>query len=150
MGQRISPWECLGFGGGRVTMQLRKSPTCRVHLAAPVPLLSKRDMSLRLLVCCAVYALTVSFAFERLCSAADEQARDKQRGIALFEKTVKPLFEKQSFSCHSHASKKSSGGLVVDSLGALIAGGDSGPAVVPKKPAESLILNAIKRDEDFV
>ena len=37
------------------------------------------------------------------------------------------------------------GGLAVDSRAALLVGGDSGPALEPGKPAESLLIDAVKR-----
>lgn len=37
------------------------------------------------------------------------------------------------------------GGLAVDSREALLAGGDSGPAIVPGKPQASLLIDAVKR-----
>ena len=42
--------------------------------------------------------------------------------------------------------KKQKGGLRLDSLEAILKGGDSGPAVVPGKPAESLLVEAINFD----
>ena len=38
------------------------------------------------------------------------------------------------------------GGLFVDSFDGLIQGGDSGPAVVPGNPEESLLISALKHD----
>ena len=67
-----------------------------------------------------------------------------------FEKKIRPLLENNCFSCHSHKSGKSKGHLVVDSLGSLLKGGDSGPALVPGQPDKSLLLKAIGyQDEDL-
>src|SRR5712675_1609623 len=67
-----------------------------------------------------------------------------------FEKKIRPLLETNCFSCHSHKSGKSKGHLVVDSRGALLKGGDSGPAVVPGKTDASLLLKAVGyQDEDL-
>ena len=54
---------------------------------------------------------------------------------------VKPLLDSRCVSCHG--SEKVKGGLRLDSRAAAIKGGDSGPALVPGKPAESLILQAV-------
>ncbi len=78
------------------------------------------------------------------------RADDKARGEKLFSDTIKPLLQRQCLSCHSHAAKKTSGGLTLDSRGGLLAGGDSGPAIVPGKPDESLLVKAVRRDADFV
>ncbi len=67
-----------------------------------------------------------------------------------FEKQVRPLLTEKCFSCHSEAQKKNKGGLVVDSLAALLQGGDSGPAVVPGNPEKSKIIEAIRyKNEDL-
>src|SRR5438105_5010865 len=60
-----------------------------------------------------------------------------------FEKRVRPLLVEHCQSCHSTASKKQRGGLRLDSRAALLKGGDTGPAVVPGKPDESLLLRAV-------
>jgi hypothetical protein len=64
--------------------------------------------------------------------------------IAFFEMKVRPLLVEKCFGCHSEAQKKSKGGLLLDSRSALLAGGDSGPAIVPGKPEESRIIEAIR------
>jgi Protein of unknown function (DUF1549)/Protein of unknown function (DUF1553)/Planctomycete cytochrome C len=58
-----------------------------------------------------------------------------------FEQNVRPLLAEKCYACH--ADKKQKGGLRLDSLEAVLKGGDSGPAVVPGKPEESLIVEAI-------
>lgn len=58
---------------------------------------------------------------------------------------VEPVLKQHCFSCHSHAAGVMKGGLTLDSRSGWSQGGDSGPAVVPGKPAESLLLKAIKR-----
>jgi hypothetical protein len=67
-----------------------------------------------------------------------------------FNKKIRPLLETNCFTCHGHKSGKSKGHLVVDSLGALLKGGDSGPAIAPGRPEDSLLLKAVGyRDEDL-
>jgi hypothetical protein len=67
-----------------------------------------------------------------------------------FERSIKPILSENCFKCHSHSADKIKGGLVVDSLGGLVKGGDSGPAIVPGKPEESLLIKAISyADEDL-
>ena len=47
-------------------------------------------------------------------------------------------------NCYScHGDKKQKGGLRLDSFEAILQGGESGPAVVPGKPEESLLVEAI-------
>ena len=65
-----------------------------------------------------------------------------------FEKKIRPLLENNCFQCHSHKSGKSKGHLVVDTLGALLKGGESGPALVPGQPEKSLLIKAITYEDD--
>ena len=65
-----------------------------------------------------------------------QAARDK-----FFEQSVRPCSAEKCYSCHG--DKKQKGGLRLDSLQAIFKGGESGPAVVPAKPDESLLVEAI-------
>jgi mono/diheme cytochrome c family protein/septal ring factor EnvC (AmiA/AmiB activator) len=58
-----------------------------------------------------------------------------------FEKHVRTLLVEKCQSCHG--PEKPKGGLRVDSRAALLKGGDTGPAIVPGKPNESLLVKAI-------
>lgn len=53
-----------------------------------------------------------------------------------FENEVRPLLVKRCYECHS--ADEASGELQLDSLAAMLKGGESGPAVVPGKPEEML------------
>src|SRR5262249_34355779 len=53
----------------------------------------------------------------------------------------RPLLAENCQSCHG--GKKQKGGLRLDSLEAILKGGEAGPAVVPGKPDESLFVEAI-------
>ncbi len=65
----------------------------------------------------------------------------------LFQTRILPLLTQRCHECHSHASKKSKAGLMLDSLGALLKGGDSGPAVVPGDPEKSLLIRAVRQGD---
>src|SRR3954447_4206376 len=67
-------------------------------------------------------------------------------GIAFFEQKIRPVLVKECYSCHSSEARKVRGGLRVDSRDALLKGGDTGPAVVPGKPLDSLLLKALRQD----
>src|SRR5262249_28609503 len=66
-------------------------------------------------------------------------ARPSESKIEFFEKKVRPILVAHCYACHS-ADTKPSGGLRVDDRHGLLAGGDSGPAVIPGEPAKSLLL----------
>jgi cytochrome c553 len=62
-----------------------------------------------------------------------------------FESLVRPVLVEKCVRCHG--PEKSSGGLRLDSRKAMLQGGDSGPAIVEGKPAESLLLKAVRREK---
>jgi len=63
-----------------------------------------------------------------------------------FKERVLPLLTRHCHECHSHAAKKSRGDLVLDSLNAILTGGQSGPAIVPGEPEKSLLLKAVRHE----
>ncbi|ADB17992.1 protein of unknown function DUF1549 [Pirellula staleyi DSM 6068] len=65
-----------------------------------------------------------------------------------FEKRVRPVLAKHCYRCHSTESGKAEGNLRLDSRDSIRLGGDRGPAVVPHKPAESILLDAVKHVAD--
>src|SRR5258706_2985239 len=67
-------------------------------------------------------------------------------GAEFFEKNVRPLLAQQCQACHSSPTSPM-GGLRLDSREALLKGGARGPAIVPGKPAESLLLRAVRHTE---
>ncbi|MCY3846644.1 MAG: hypothetical protein OXH69_24245, partial [Acidobacteria bacterium] len=60
-----------------------------------------------------------------------------------FESTVRPLLADNCYACHSGRVDPPFGGLRLDSREGLLAGGDSGPAVVPGRPAESALVERL-------
>jgi len=62
---------------------------------------------------------------------------------AFFESRIRPVLVEHCYKCHSSRAKSPKGGLRVDSRDALLSGGTSGPAVVPGKPDDSLLLKAL-------
>ncbi|WP_165228595.1 PSD1 and planctomycete cytochrome C domain-containing protein [Aquisphaera insulae] len=66
--------------------------------------------------------------------------------VKYFETEIRPLLATSCLGCHG--AEKQKGGLRLDSKAAIVAGGDSGPAVVPGKPAESLLVEAVNYASD--
>src|SRR5262245_4564216 len=66
---------------------------------------------------------------------------------AFFEKEVRPLLVQKCFRCHG--PKKQESGLRLDSRDALLRGGQTGPAVVPDQPQNSLLLRAVRHQGDL-
>ncbi len=74
-----------------------------------------------------------------VCAAATVEQE-----IEFFEQHVRPLLAKHCFECHG--SKKEFSELRLDSHARMLQGGESGPAIVPGKPEESLLIEAIRRE----
>ena len=84
-----------------------------------------------------------------LLSAPAVSAPPDAAGIEFFEKKVRPVLAEHCYKCHSAEAKKGlKGGLALDSREASRKGGDSGPAVVPGEPDESLLVKAIRFTDD--
>ncbi len=61
-----------------------------------------------------------------------------------FERRVRPVLATNCYGCH--AAGKQFGGLRLDSRDRLLKGGQSGPAAVPGKPDESLLIRAVRHE----
>jgi mono/diheme cytochrome c family protein len=59
-----------------------------------------------------------------------------------YGRDIKPIFRQHCVSCHGAKETKSR--LRLDTAGGAIRGGSSGPAIVPGKASESLLIDAIK------
>ncbi len=69
--------------------------------------------------------------------------RAESTRVEFFEQRIRPVLAEHCFECHSADAKSVKGGLRLDHRAAVLVGGDSGPAVVPGKPENSLLLKAI-------
>ena len=61
-----------------------------------------------------------------------------------FETRIRPILAANCFSCHTNSKL---GGLQLDSRTAALKGGKSGPAIVPGKPEESLLIRAVLQQD---
>jgi hypothetical protein len=77
---------------------------------------------------------------------AEEPAADPAR-TEFFEKRIRPVLVEKCYGCHSdEAAGKNQlkGGLLLDTREGVLAGGDSGPAIMPGNPDESLLLESLR------
>ena len=85
-----------------------------------------------------------------LITTTSLQAADGDRqGLDFFEAKIRPELVKHCYECHSAGAagkNKLKGALLLDSREGSRRGGESGPAVVPGKPDESLLLSALTHD----
>ncbi len=67
--------------------------------------------------------------------------------LQFFESKVRPVLVENCQKCHGEKKQESS--LRLDSRAAILTGGDRGPAVVPEKPDDSLLLKAVNHEADL-
>src|SRR5437667_8447157 len=82
--------------------------------------------------------LTVVITAGCVAASADD-------GVAQFESKVRPLLLARCVKCHG--ADKHEANLRLDVADGARQGGDSGPAVVPKKPQESLLIQAVRHEK---
>ncbi|MES2789574.1 MAG: PSD1 and planctomycete cytochrome C domain-containing protein [Planctomycetota bacterium] len=80
-------------------------------------------------------------------ASAQVTPRDDAAAIEFFEKKVRPVLVDNCYNCHS-ADTNSKGGLRVDDRNGLLQGGNGGSAIVPGKPEDSLLIQAITYTDD--
>ena len=92
-----------------------------------------------------MFALSIGALFLSLSDRVDSQESPifDAASIEFFQAKVKPLLEARCFECHGPDVKKLKGGLSLASRADALRGGDSGAAIVPGKPSESLLVKAI-------
>src|SRR6266568_1946177 len=59
-----------------------------------------------------------------------------------FSEEIRPIFEASCIKCHGRGKNK--GGFRLDDRQTLLKGGESGPAIVPGKSAESLLISLVQ------
>jgi hypothetical protein len=99
-------------------------------------------MSLRL----ALLFTTLTCALLGSTLRADERPVSADEAV-FFEKQIRPVLAEQCFACHGE--KKQEGGLRLDTRANLIKGSDGGPVVVPGKPADSTLIDAVRHIGDL-
>src|SRR5450432_1570553 len=74
-----------------------------------------------------------------VCLISTTPAQDVQ----FFETKIRPILANKCYGCHSSKLRAPMGSLALDTKAGVLKGGASGPAIVPGKPAESRILQAL-------
>ncbi|MCZ2342559.1 MAG: DUF1553 domain-containing protein [Bacteroidales bacterium] len=98
---------------------------------------------------------TIATAFVTILSCslfASAPHAERAERLAFFEKKIRPVLMEHCQRCHSIEAEKAGklkGSLRVDTREGLLVGGDSGPAIVPGKPKESLFLQSLHYDGDI-
>ena len=61
-----------------------------------------------------------------------------------FEGKIRPILVDNCYKCHSAQAEKIKGGLLLDTRDGVLKGGDSGVAIIPGNPDESLLIKAVR------
>lgn len=77
-----------------------------------------------------------------------EVARIERTTPVLFEPDVLPVLQRNCLACHSASERQ--GDLVLESVAAMLTGGDSGPAIVPGSAEKSLLVSLAAHRADPV
>ena len=91
----------------------------------------------------AVFLIAMAFGGRSHAEPSDRAGDDKVESV-FFENEVRPILVRRCYECHGEG--ESAGGLSLDSRQGLLAGGDSGSAVMPGEPDESRIIRAVHYD----
>ena len=97
---------------------------------------------LPLLLACMICA--ICFAAES--EVSDDHPARMRRGLELFGQQVRTVLVRRCIECHG--VKKTEGGLNLLTRKGLLAGGDSGAAVVPGRPDQSRVLQLVAHEEE--
>ena len=125
-------------------MHDRQDPPCatlRIQTKKMSPMIKSTLLaSLATLICCSA-------------AVADEPKPIVAEAVALgrpveFERDVYPILEANCIACHNVTV--SEGDLILENVAAILKGGGTGPAVVPEKPDDSLLLKLASRGEEPV
>ena len=65
--------------------------------------------------------------------------------VQFFEQTIRPILEQNCYECHSSKASRLKGGLSVETREAMLAGGQTGPSLIPGDPDRSLLVTACRQ-----
>src|SRR5438034_9352166 len=96
-----------------------------------------------------VLAVVLVFVASSAPALASDGGKDGA-GVEFFEQRIRPLLVKHCYECHGPDAKKLRGELRLDTRAGVLEGGATGPAVVPGKPEQSLLIKAVRHaDKDL-
>ncbi|MEQ8787202.1 MAG: DUF1553 domain-containing protein [Pirellulaceae bacterium] len=80
-----------------------------------------------------------------IAAETEPQLTSAQRDF--FEKKIRPVLVQRCYECHSAKADMAEGKLLLDSRAAMHQGGETGPAIVPGEPNNSLLLAALRYED---
>jgi Protein of unknown function (DUF1553)/Protein of unknown function (DUF1549)/Planctomycete cytochrome C len=107
----------------------------------PVPAFHEFERSMRTP---AIAILAASMLTSAAVALAGDVRRPDAERFTFFEKSIRPVLVKRCYVCHSAKVNPPKGNLRLDTKAGMLKGGDTGPAIVPGKPQDSLLLGALR------
>ena len=95
--------------------------------------------------------LFVSFVatpFAMNAARAEPKQDANAKGTAFFESKIRPILVQHCYECHSEQAKEQQGGLLLDRQSGWINGGVTNAAVVPGELDASLLITAVRYQDD--
>ena len=87
---------------------------------------------------------TLPLAIQMVAEARQSAQAPSSSSRDFFEASVRPVLAANCYDCHADEKM---GGLRLDSREGLVAGGKSGPAIVPGDPDKSLLIQAVRQTQ---
>src|SRR4051795_10243544 len=87
------------------------------------------------------HSILMAFGLALIAQNGRAEPPPDPSALEFFEREVRPLLVGRCQECHGATKQK--GDLRLDSRAAILAGGSTGPAIVPGKAGESLLVDAI-------
>jgi hypothetical protein len=81
---------------------------------------------------------------------AEQTSEPTPEQIEFFESKVRPIFVAHCYECHSTSAEDVEAGLLLDSRWGWKTGGDSGAAIIPGNLDDSLVIDAVRYQENIV
>lgn len=72
----------------------------------------------------------------------------KAEDFTFFESNIRPILIEHCYECHAEG-KKIRGGLLLDTKTGVLKGGDTGPAIIPGNPDNSIFMKAVLHQGDL-
>src|SRR5437762_3053872 len=70
------------------------------------------------------------------------------KSVEFFEQHIRPILVEHCYQCHAADAKKVRGGLLLDARAGWQKGGDTGPAIIPGDIDKSLLIKAVRYDDE--
>lgn len=97
--------------------------------------------------------MRLALAAAALCLPSVARAAEPDaQAVEFFENKIRPVLVEHCYKCHSEDAAKAGklkAGLKLDTKAHTLKGGDTGPAVVAGKPADSLLLKSLKYEGEL-